>query len=131
VLGDVLGVVEEPPEPFEPFEPSVLPPFDLSGQSPALPEWVRGVVVPPGAVPSDGVAVVPSEGAAVLGDAEGSGLAAETTATAPATSSNPEIAAVRTARRAPLAVLVSLGRGSTGGVDAGRSGWEIGSMWTP
>ena len=83
VLGVVLGVVEDPPEPSV---PSVLPPA-LSGQSPGTPEWVRGVVVP-----SDG-AVVPSDGAVVLGEADGSGLAAETTATPPATSSNPEIAA--------------------------------------
>ncbi len=69
---------------------------------------MRGVVVP-----SDG-AVVPSDGAVVLGEADGSGLAAETTATPPATSSSPEIAAVRTARRMPLVVFVSAGRGLDG-----------------
>jgi hypothetical protein len=115
----VLGVVEDPPESSVPSAPSVPP--ALSGQSPLVPEWVRGVVVP-----SDG-AVVPSDGAAVLGEAEGSGLAAETTATPPATSSNPAIAAVRTARRTPL-VFVSAGLTSTDGVDAGSSGWKVGSM---
>ena len=86
---------------------AVRVPPALSGQSPGAPEWVRGVVVP-----SDG-AVVPSDGAVVLGEADGSGLAAETTATPPATSSSPEIAAVRTARRMPLVVFVSAGRTST------------------
>ena len=103
-----------------PSVPSVPP--ALSGQSPRSPERVRGAVVP-----SDG-AVVPSDGAVVLGEAEGSGLAAETTATPPATSSNPEIAAVRTARRMPLTLFVSAGRTSTDGVGAGSSGWKVGSM---
>lgn len=104
VLGVVLGEVEDPPESV----PSL--PAALSGQSSFVPLWVRG-------------AVVPSDGAAVLGEAEGSGLAAETTATPPATSSSPEIAAVRTARRMPL-VFVSAGRTSTDGVGASPGAWR-------
>ena len=83
--------------------------------------------------PFDGAVVVPSEGATVLGEAEGSGLAAETTATPPATSNSPEIAAVRIARRTPLG-LVSTGAtatGATGWMGAGTSGWKGGSMRTP
>src|SRR6478735_4441911 len=100
----------------------------MFGQSALVPVWVRGVVVPP----FDGAVVVPSEGAPVLGEAEGSGLAAETTATPPATSNSPEIAAVRTARRRPLG-LVSTGAtatGATGWMGAGTSGWKGGSMRT-
>ena len=93
VLGVVLGVVDDPPDPLEPLAP---PP--MFGQSALVPVWVRGVVVPP----FDGAVVVPSEGATVLGDAEGPGLAAETTATPPATSSRPEIAAVRIAAANPI-----------------------------
>ena len=43
----------------------------------------------------------PSDGAVVPGDADGSGLAADTTAAAPPTSRSPEMAAVRSARRTP------------------------------
>jgi hypothetical protein len=123
VLGVVLGVVEDPPDPLEPLVP---PP--MFGQSALVPVWVRGVVVPP----FDGGVVVPP-GATVLGEAEGSGLAAETTATPPATSNSPEIAAVRIARRTPLG-LVSTGAaatGATGWMGAGTSGWKGGSMRTP
>src|SRR5258708_23402361 len=81
VLGVVLGVVEDPPDPLEPLVPPMF------GQSALVPAWVRGAVVVPGVV------VVPSDGATVLGEADGSGLAAETTATPPATSNSPEIAA--------------------------------------
>jgi hypothetical protein len=119
VSGVVLGVVEDPPGPL------VAPP--MFGQSALVPVCVRGVVVPP----FEGAVVPP--GAMVLGDAEGSGLAAETTATPPATSSRPEIAAVRTARRTPFG-LVSTGAtetGATGSMGAGTSGWKGGSMRTP
>jgi hypothetical protein len=131
VLGVVLGVVEDPPDPLVP------PP--MFGQSAFVPVWARGVVVPfDGAVvvPFDGAVVVPSEGATVLGDAEGSGLAAETTATPPATSRRPEIAAVRIARRTPLGLLTTGATatgatGATGWMGAGTSGWKVGSMRTP
>ena len=108
VLGVVLGVVEDPPEPSVPSVPlPVRLPCPGSRPGPRARARGRGL-------PSDGVVVVPSDGAAVLGEADGSGLAAETTATPPATSSNPEIAAVRTARRMPLTAL-RLGRSDLDG----------------
>jgi hypothetical protein len=88
VLGVVLGAVgvvpDEPPDPPEP---------PMFGQSALEPEpWLRGGVV---VVPSDGVVL----GA---GEADGSGLAAETTATPPPTRSNAASAAVSTVRRTPF-----------------------------
>jgi len=116
VFGVVLGAVEDPPD--------LLVPPPMFVQSALVPVWVRGVVVPP----FEGVVVPP--GATVFGDAEGSGLAAETTATPPATSSSPEIAAVRTARRRPLGLVSTgvTGTGATGWMGAGTSGWKVGSM---
>ena len=113
VLGVVLGdVPEDPPDPLDPFDPP------LFGQSPVVPECVRGAPVPP-------------DGAVVLGADDGAGLAAETTATPPPTRSSAETAAVRTARRTPL-VLVTTGSASTeavgAGAGAGTSGWNIESM---
>jgi hypothetical protein len=119
VLGVVLGVVEDPPL------PPVPPP--MFGQSALVPVWVRGVVVPP----FEGAVVPP--GAKVLGAAEGSGLAADTTATPPARSSSPEMAAVRRVRCRPpgLVSIAAAATGATGSMGAGTSGWKGRSMRTP
>jgi hypothetical protein len=98
----VLGVVLEPELP-EPLEPPMFGQFTLD------PECVRGVPAPP-------------EGAVVLGADEGAGLAAETAATPPPTSSNPETTAVRTARRRPAGFDCAVAASRSGGC-AGSSGW--------
>src|SRR4029078_7227540 len=70
---------------------------------------------------------------ALRGATDASGRPAETTATPPATSNSPEIAAVTTAGGRPLG-LVSTGAaatGATGWMGAGTSGWKGGSMRTP
>lgn len=64
----------------------------------------------------DGVVVPPPDGAVTLGAAEGSGLAAETTATAPPTRSIAETAAVRTVRLRPRVRPVV--RGADGSAEA-------------
>ena len=81
------GVVPDPlPDPLSASS------FGQSALVPA-PFW-RGVWVPEPLEPPE-----PSDGAVVPGDADGSGLAADTTAAAPPTSRSPEMAAVRSARR--------------------------------
>jgi hypothetical protein len=96
----VLGAVDPP----DPLEPEPEPP--MFGQSPFIPPvcpgWVEGAVVPPFV---SGVVVVLG-----AGDAEGSGLAAETTATAPPTRSMADSAAVRTMRLTPGPVVDSTAR---------------------
>jgi len=87
----VLGALDPP----DPLEPEPEPP--MFGQSPFIPPvWfgrVEGAVVPPLV---SGVVVVLG-----AGDAEGSGLAADTTATAPPTRSMADSAAVSTMRLMP------------------------------
>jgi hypothetical protein len=80
---------------------------------------------PPDAPPMFGqFAVDPCAGGVdwVDGADDGAGLAAETTATPPPTSSNAEMAAVNTVRRTPV-FLVSVGGASTVGGPAGTRGW--------
>lgn len=108
---ELSGVVEEPPEPLDPPEPSF-------GQSALVPPAGRSGVVD-GAVPS-------TDGSVTLGQVEvlGSGLAAETTATAPPTRSSAETAAASTARWTPVpfaldARVASLVTGSAGVAQAG------------
>jgi hypothetical protein len=129
---DSSGVVD-PPDPLEP--PSS---FGQSAFVLARSGRVDGVV--PSVVPSVALGAV---------DVLGSGLAAETTATAPPTSSNAETAATRAVRRIPepSVFLFELARGcpasiaSTmvdapvdawggviGGAVAGASGWLFGSI---
>ena len=98
VLGVVLGAVEDPPDPLDPPDPPMF------GQFADEPVWSRGVVVPP----LDGLVVVLG-----AGEADGSGLAAETTATPPPTRSDAASAAVSTVRRTPFGFV------STGVVSAG------------
>jgi hypothetical protein len=73
---------------------------------------------------------VPVEAAGV-GDADGSGLAAETTATPPATSSAAAMPAVRTVRRKPVGRWVDLAAdaASVGWSIAGVAGWSVESIW--
>ena len=73
---------------------------------------------------------VPPDGAVVLGADDGAGLAADTAATPPPTSSRAETAAVRTVRRRPPG-LVSVVVGATGGAWDGSSGWKVDSMRSP
>lgn len=113
-------------------DPSSAPAF---GQPAPDPCW-RGagwVLVPPGA--PDGAVVL---GAVVLGAADGSGLAADTTATAPPTSSSAESAAVMTARRMPepvewegSAIGSVAGVGTAAGAGAGTTGGVVQSMGSP
>jgi hypothetical protein len=77
---------------------------------------------------------VPPDGAVVLGADDGAGLAAETAATPPPTSSRAETAAVRTVRRRPLgraSDVAGATGGAAGGACAGTSGWKDVSMRSP
>ena len=108
VLGVVvLGAVDDP-EPLEP-EPLEPPMFGQFAVDP--PACFGGVVDDP-----------PLDGAVVLGAADGSGLAADTAAAAPPTSSRPEMPAVITARRIPLVRCGSTGSTAGGGGCAGSTG---------
>jgi hypothetical protein len=75
------------------------------------------------------------DGAVVLGAVDGAGLAAETAATPPPTSSSAEIAPVRTIRRRPVDLgspaEVSTGGAVAGGADvcAGTKGWKAWSIF--
>jgi hypothetical protein len=117
------GVVPDPlPDPLSP---------SLFGQSARVPvPFWRGVWVPDPSDPAE-----PSDGAVVLGDVDGSGLAADTTAAAPPTSRSPEIAAVRIARRTPElvergsgAVEPTVGGAPAAGLGAGTTGGVVHSI---
>jgi hypothetical protein len=87
-----------------------------------------GVVVDGDVAPPDGVVVV-----AGVGLADGSGLAAETTATPPAMRSAAAIPAVSAARRKPprraAGAIAAGSKGCSMSSGAGVAGWSFGSTW--